>query len=108
MRSKVEAEVGAGEAPPPPGVDGKGNGNGLDAEAAAEATVDAAIRSKAQRLAAQLQPPPAELTAAVKQALIPVGMPGALEFIRTHPDIRLTLNMTEPKKGPGSSLYAVM
>src|SRR6516165_233262 len=78
------------------------DGNGLDKEAAAEAEVDNAIRSKAQRLKAALIDPPAELTTTTRQALIPVGMPGSLEFIRAHPTLRLGLNMTEPKKGPGS------
>jgi hypothetical protein len=99
MPSKQETETGATAAPVP---------NGADQDAAAEAVVETAIRTKAQRLAAVLQPPPSELSATIKQALIPVGMPGPLEFIRTHPEVRLTLNMTEPKKGPGSSLYAVM
>ena len=83
-------------------------GNGVDPDAGIEAIVEAATRTKAQRLAAMLQAPPTELTTTLKQALIPVGNPGGLEFIRTHPDLRLVLNMCEPKKGPGSLLYAVM
>jgi hypothetical protein len=82
--------------------------NGIDPGAAREAVVDAAIHSKAELLRAAMLDPPLTLASTTTQVLIPVGTPGPLEFIRTHPTLRLTFNMTQPKKGPGSLLYVVM
>jgi hypothetical protein len=59
---------------------------------------------------ALLLPNPDILESTGTQLLIPVvGKPGALEYFRTHPTLRLTLKMVTPAKGElGAFSYAVM
>jgi hypothetical protein len=57
-----------------------------------------------------LMPSPSTLSSAGEVLAIPViSKPGPLEYFRTHPDLRLTLEMVCPNKGDISALnYGVM
>jgi hypothetical protein len=72
---------------------------------------DPAEAENAEDLAeALLLPNPATLAVIGQMLVIPVvTKPGALEFFRTHPDLRLTLKMVTPNKGEiGAHTYAVL
>jgi hypothetical protein len=80
---------------------GKGNGATILPVAAAE------IEDLAKNL---LLPNPDTLTVTAEMLVIPiVGKPGATEFFRTHPSLRLPLEMVTPNKGDiAAHSYAVM